>query len=232
MLEFSFPYRPEARYVWGDVSLLQVAVTLRPQCYLSHYTAMRIHGLTEQIPKTMYVNAEQTPKPRSAGRLEQNRIDLAFRSPMRKTSLVAQVDDVRVCLLNGMHTGELGVIRQDTVDDYQLSAQGLRVTGLERTLIDIAVRPAYAGGVFEVLKAYRNARGAVTISQLVKMIRELNYVYPYHQAIGFYLERAGYSSKECSLLAQFPQEFDFYLTHQMREKGYSDRWRLFFPKGF
>jgi hypothetical protein len=193
---------------------------------------MRTHGLTEQIPKTIYINAEQTPKPRPAARLEQNRIDLAFRSPMRKTSLVAEVGEMRVCLLNGMHTGELGVVQQDIVDDYQKPANGIRLTNLERTLIDIAVRPAYAGGVFEVFKAYRNARRTVSLANLVKFLRELNYVYPYHQAIGFYLERAGFTPSEYSLLEQFPQNFDFYLTHQMREKEYSRRWRLFFPKGF
>ena len=34
----------------------------------------------------------------------------------------------------------------------------IRLTNIERTLIDIAVRPVYSGGVFEVLKAYRLAK--------------------------------------------------------------------------
>ena len=39
---------------------------------------------------------------------------------------------------------------------------GVRVTDLERTLIDIAVRPEYAGGVYEVLNVYRLAKGKVS----------------------------------------------------------------------
>ena len=49
-------------------------------------------------------------------------------------------------------TNALGVIEIQGSED-----ETLKVTGIERTLIDIAVRPVYAGGVFEVLKAYKLA---------------------------------------------------------------------------
>jgi hypothetical protein len=39
-------------------------------------------------------------------------------------------------------------------------ALGIPVTNLERTLIDITVRPDYAGGVQNVLDAFRIARAA------------------------------------------------------------------------
>src|SRR5882672_4945604 len=47
----------------------------------------------------------------------------------------------RIVLLSGKHTGRLGVTKT-------LGPQGeqLELTDLERTLIDIAVRPTYAGG--------------------------------------------------------------------------------------
>ena len=64
----------------------------------------------------------------------------------------------------------------------------LRFTNLERTLIDAAVRPVYAGGVFEVRKAYQLAKEKVSVNRLAALLQKLNYIYPYHQAIGFYLE--------------------------------------------
>ena len=231
-VEFSFPARNELRYVWGHASLLETALTLRPDCYLSHYTAVRLHGLTEQVPKTIYVNAEQTPKPLPNGELAQGRIDFAFRSTPRVSNNIAELDDVRVCLLNGMHTENLGV------EDFAYDGEGadlsatLRVTNLERTLIDIVVRPTYAGGVHEVLKAYRNAKDTASVNRLAATLQKLGYTYPYHQAIGFYLERAGYKPSQLDLLRRFPMNFDFYLTHQMKEKDYVKEWRLHVPKGF
>src|SRR5689334_8215543 len=49
---FPAPYPREIRYAWGDVHLYEVMLALKPKCHFSHYTAMHMHGLTEQVPKT------------------------------------------------------------------------------------------------------------------------------------------------------------------------------------
>src|SRR5262245_41500258 len=69
--DFPFPYRREIRYAWGDVPLLEVLLTIKPGAYYTHYTAMRMHGLTEQVPKTIYLNHEQRPHVPSAAPLTQ-----------------------------------------------------------------------------------------------------------------------------------------------------------------
>jgi len=225
-LEFAFPSRKETRYVWGDVPLLQVVSSLRPNGYFTHYTAVYLHGLTQQIPTSIYLNAEQSPKPRG-GELRQESIDLAFSRRPRATKNKAVAGDSTIHLLNGMHTGRLGVVPATRPE-----AAGCEVTNIERTLIDIAVRPWYSGGVAAVLDAYRAAGTLASVNALVAMLKKLNYVYPYHQAIGFYLERSGnYETGLVDLLRGFPMEFDFYLVPQMVEKAYSERWRLFYPEG-
>ena len=232
---FSKPYSQETRYVWGDVLFSDIVLTLKSHCHFSHYSAVQIHGLTEQIPKTTYINFEQPLASNSTGELSQKSIDMAFKRKARTTSYIAETDDFRVCILNGKNTDYLGV-----VDDFN-AANGtklngvvgkVRVTNLERTLIDIAVRPIYAGGVHEVLKAYRLAQSSLSVNRLAAMLQQLKYIYPFHQAIGFYLERAGYKSTLLDLFRRFPVDFDFYLVHQMKEMEYVKDWRLYVPKGF
>ena len=65
---------------------------------------------------------------------------------------------------------------------------------------------------------------------LAAMLKKLAFIYPYHQAIGFYLERAGYRSGALDLVRKIPKEFDFYLEHGLKEKDYVKEWRLFVPK--
>jgi len=131
-----------------------------------------------------------------------------------------------------MNLGILG-LTELKVDGQTLEREKIIFTDIERTIIDITVRPFYAGGVFEVLKAYRLAKGKVSINKLSAMLKTINYIYPYHQAIGFYLERAGgYKDSVIRIFKKIDIKYDFYLTYQMREMSYSKEWRLYYPKGF
>lgn len=228
-IELDFPSRKETRYVWTNVSPYEIALSIDPKCYLCHYSAVAIHQLTEQSPTSIYVNREQSPKPKPAGGLSQDAIHNTFKKAQRTTTNTATYDGYSIIVLSGKHTGGLGVIEFSINEDLP----PFRVTNLERTLIDITVRPYYAGGIAEVLKAYQNAASHVSVNKLAATLKQLDYAYPYHQAIGFYLERSGvYRNAQIGLMEKPGLDFDFYLTYGMKEKEYSDRWRLFFPKGF
>jgi len=222
-----YPYRKEIRYVWGDVPFYEVVQATKPSAYFSHYSAMFFHELTEQVPKTIYLNDEQTPKPSYVGDLRQERIDAAFRRPVRVSRNVAKYGGYRICVLNGKHLKALGVEDMIGPEDARI-----RVTGVERTLIDATVRPNYAGGVFEVLNAFRQAADRVSANRMSAFLSKMQYVYPYHQAIGFYMEMAGnYRASQVELFRKQPMEFDFYLAHQIGEPVYNERWRIFHPDG-
>jgi predicted transcriptional regulator of viral defense system len=225
-VKFKFPSRTYRRYIWGQTSLYPLVQSLLINSYFSHYTAASIHGLTEQIPKFIYLNSEQKKGNSENSGLTQDRIDLAFKNRQRSTNNLAEYQDYTICLLNGMNTNNYGV------ENFFDGENTFKVTDIERTLIDIAVRPSYAGGVFEVVKAYRKAKGKnVSINKLVSMLKHLKYTYPFHQAIGFYLEKSGYSENQINLLLDIPIEYNFYLTYQILDKDYSEKWKLFYPKG-
>jgi predicted transcriptional regulator of viral defense system len=218
--------RKTIRYSWGEASIYELAQSLQLRSYLSHGTAVALHGLTDLIPKTLYINVEQSPKPAPSGPLTQRGIDQAFARKQRQSNMIYEHNDWSVTIINGKNTGGLGV--EELAGP---SAEPLRVTNLERTLVDITVRPAYGGGIFQVLEAYRAAKEHVSTNRLIATLKKLDYIYPYHQAIGFLMERAGYGDRRSGMLSQFGLEHDFYLTHGMQQPEYSKEWRLFYPKG-
>lgn len=190
---------------------------------------MYLHALTDQVPKTIYVNKEQSPKPRPEGSLTQASIDQAFRRPARVSKYVWFSPDARYILLSGKNTGRLEVSSTILAGS---DSETVETTKIERTLIDICVRPSYAGGIFEVLTAYSNAMSRVSINTLLAVLKKLDYVYPYHQAIGFYMQRAGYPERQLVKLEGLGKQWKFYLDYKLDDPAYDERWMLFYPKGF
>lgn len=215
------------RYLTSDASVYELALTLKRGSYLSHYTALFLHGLTDNIPRNVYTNLELRKTNHIVrNKLEQESINRAFSNKMRHSQQIAQYKDIKIFLLNTKNVDQIGV------NKIQWRDTTLLVTDIERTLIDITVRPDYAGGINEVCNAYVAAKDRVSINRLVAILKKIDYTYPYHQAIGFYLEKAGYSPASVNLLHKFEKNYDFFLTYKMQDPDYSDKWKLFYPRGF
>lgn len=200
---------------------------LAPNGYLSHLTAMKVHNLIQKdLGKTVYTNAEQKPKPAPHAKLEQSRIDAAFKRPPRVTNNRVRIDDYTFCLLSGKHTNMLSVM---TVTLPGI-AMPIRVTSLERTLVDIVVRPAYSGGVHAILEAYRRAAEKANVDLMAEILDRLEYTYPYHQAIGFFMEQShGYAENQINVFHRYKKNYDFYVDYEMVEPRYSPEWRVYYP---
>ncbi len=221
-------YRGFTRYLWRGCTPLEIAGTLRENGYLSHGTAVFLHGLTEQDPRTLYVNYEQTPKPPPSQTLTQASLDRAFKGKQRVSRYTFQLEGHRYIILSGKNTGRYGV-----EEVRGPSGEPLQVTNVERTLVDIVVRPAYAGGLFQILEAYRTARERdVSVSRVLATLQALDYAYPYHQSIGFFMERAGFEAQELKPLRDLGLNFNFYLGYGLRDAVLDESWRVFHPQGF
>lgn len=128
-------------------------------------------------------------------------------------------------ILAGKNTGRLGV-----EPSSHPQALGTKATNLERTLIDITVRPAYAGGIQQVLHAFQAAREQVSAPALASILDQLNHSYPYAQAIGFLMSRAGYDADSLEPFRSRVSQFNFYLAHGTKNSVYDNDWKLFVPK--
>jgi hypothetical protein len=122
------------RYCVGSPSPFSLAASLRKSGYLSHGTAAYLHGLVKTPPKEIYLNVEQSAKPRSRTSLTQLGIDRAFAGKQRQSNLSFRNESFVITILAGKNSGHAAV--EPLV---HLAAKGTPTTNLERTLIDIVV---------------------------------------------------------------------------------------------
>lgn len=216
-------------YTWKSEDDYTVISGIKTNSYFSFYSALFLHGLTLQIPKTFYLNYERSEPTTtiSDNTISQDAIDTAFNKPQRKSNYIYKFYNKKIIITNGKFTNRLGV---QLIQILHKENKKCYCTDLERTLIDVSVRPVYSGGVFEVLEAYRKAKGKVDVLRIKEYLDALNYIYPYEQIIGFYLEKAQYEKDDVEIF-NIEKPFDFYLTYGMRNRVYSEKWKLYYPKG-
>lgn len=211
-------YLPEA-----NVDIFDIAAARSRSSYFSFYSALYIHNLTLQIPKQVYLSLERPSLGENSNSLSQESIDRAFSKPPRITTNKRTYKNFSINFINAQHQDNIGIIP---------FRNHYRASDLERTLIDVSVRPFYSGGVTQVLEAFENAKGILDPDRLFEYYSKMNYTYPYHQVIGFYLENAGYGEEAYQKFLEFyRREFKFYLTYNMLHKEFSDKWSLYYPKG-
>ena len=211
-----------------EATPFHVGLTVKKDGYLSYYSAMQIHQLTLQLPKTVYVSEEKYEdayalKPENV-ELEQDAVDRAFSKPQRvaRESYKSTFDGFRYVYLQRKHTSiNIGITKR----------QHLTVTDLERTLIDIAVRPVYSGGAFEVLEAFKNAKPNIDVTKLNEYLIQLDYIYPYHQLIGFYLDLIGFSKKDLQIFLDKKTNINFYQAYNLSNKKLNEKWGIYHPIG-
>lgn len=217
-------YGEVTRYVWKDPSPYEVFLSLKPHSYLCHASAIFLHGLTSMIPEMIYVNSEQTPKP-SGGGLNQQSLNRAFANKQRQSKLTYSFGSHIATYLSGKHSNRLGVVGK--VGDRGAL---LPVTDIERSLIDAVVRPGYAGGLENVLQAFVGAKDVVSTNRMKAYLKQLAYVYPYNQSIGFMMSRAGYGGGSLDVMREMGVNYDFFADYGLRDTSYDPEWRMYYPR--
>lgn len=222
----TFPHRKIIRYATKpNRAPLCIASTISPKAYFSHSSALYIHNLIKKLPKMIYLNIEQQPHHANKNNLLQRNIDFAFKNKQKVSNNIAKFNNHQICLLNGKHTENLDVIIKSLPE-----IGNINVTSIERSLIDIVVRPVYGGGVQQILIAYKNAMHHISLEKLKEILIKLDYTYPYHQAIGYYLDRTNkYTTKDLEIFKDLGLYHDFYLAHKMSKTKYSKEWRIHYP---
>jgi hypothetical protein len=212
------------RYHNDKVDELEIINSLfGPYHYFSHNTVLDI--ILNRVPQHYYVTSEQPASEyRERPILIQENIDQAFKIPQKVSQSVLYWNQKKIHLLRRRPEKKLsGVIR--------IRGRHCLMTNLERTMLDLVVRPDYAvGGAESILRGFIELRDSLNLENLYDYLITSQYLYPYHQSIGFYLQAAGYTVEQYKQFFQPAINLDFYLEYGMKQKIYNAKWKIYHPK--
>jgi predicted transcriptional regulator of viral defense system len=123
-----------------------------PYAYLSHLSAMAIHGLTDRMPHTIF-GTSPAPSQWRALALERMHQDLGTHFQSYLDVGFPQLTRVKFDRILGqpvhwMHSQHAGAFKK-------LEPRGIRVSTLGRTFLDMLREPNLCGGIHHVLDVYR-----------------------------------------------------------------------------
>jgi predicted transcriptional regulator of viral defense system len=220
------------------VSPYAIALSLSTHAYVSHYSALYLHGLTLNVPKPIYVKSRRTKDknpPHEAGELTQEQLDSAFSIPARMTRNIYTFDyegtTHEVYLLEKSAEVDKGITKVSAPH----APSGIAVSGVEKTLVECVVKTNYAGGAGEVLDAFRRARETLKILRMMQLLKGGRYLFPYEKNILFYMDRAGYSEQQKKLVTERSRPdktgFTTYLEKNMHGKLLDPGIGIYYPQG-
>ena len=163
----------------------EIAMALTSPAAISHWSAMHYHGLTEQVPRTVFVlttTETSAPRMRAAGSSPRGGAYLAGDTMYRF---------VRV------RPGRLFGTEQVWAHDARVA-----ITDLERTLLDGLSRPRLCGDFAEVLHAFEVAMDRVDIRRISAYAVRLGTATA--KRLGWILAYCGCTSPEVDLLKELP----------------------------
>ncbi len=163
----------------GFIDDREVLFELNPFAVLSHLTALTIHGLTDDLPKRTFIS---TPTKIS---------DIAI-------PIGTRVEDWGEITLPPGRTPEKVLGRKVVWTRVQPErcfgyieqapfGYPIRLTSLERTLVDATQAPELSGGVENVLRAWVRARDNIDVVALLELVGQMN-VAVLRQRVGYILE--------------------------------------------
>ena len=163
----------------------EIAMALAPQGAISHWSAMHQHGMTEQVPRRVFVltpidapiSRSRSWNPRGGG------------SRVHVGEIVYQFVQVRSQRFFGTQKVWLGEAR-------------ITITDPERTLLDGLMKPKYCGDFAEVLHAFEVRHRQIDLNRIVEYALRLGAATA--KRLGWVLEHQGVTPSRLESLVKVP----------------------------
>ncbi|MEA1915187.1 MAG: hypothetical protein U9N30_07705 [Campylobacterota bacterium] len=213
----------KTRYTFLDgkkFNVYKFAESLESKSFFSMSTALNIQDISTFRNDFIFISKISTPKYNynDHNQLTQDSIDSAFKKAPRKTKNYGTKDGKNIVIL------EPKSANMNTIINFN----GYKVSSINRTFIEMIVNVQYFKSPKHLIDLFINLKDKIDPKRVCIIIENFDFIYPYQQLAGFYLEKVGFSRKELTYFKKEVKKFKFYTQKAKSEYQYDSYWQIYY----
>ena len=202
-----------------DFNIYDFCNSLEKNSFFSMSTALNIQGLSDFREEYIFVSKERSTKIEQGNvTLTQENIDNAFSKKPRRTNAYDKIDNHVVVLLEANKTDTFEVIEYN----------GYRVSSVNRAFVEMISNVQYLQSSEAIIEVFMKIKEKLNLDTIYNIIDKFDFIYPYFQLAGFYLEKIGFPKVELEKFYTKRSELNFYTQKNKNQYGFDGYWKIYY----
>lgn len=200
-----------------EFNIYDFVYSLEKNGFFSMFTSLNIQGLTNFRDNFIFISKERMKRVNFKSKdITQEAIDKAFTNKPRRTKAYATIYNYNIVILESNNTQEIGIIKY----------KGYKISSINRAFVEIISNIQYSKTPDDVIYEFKNLKDKLDINEIFNIIEKFDFVYPYYQLAGYYLEKIGFLKEELSKFFNKKTDLIFYTIKNKEKYTLDEYWAI------
>ncbi len=198
--------------------LFAISLASKEKSFLSMSSALNFQGLTDYRSELIFVSNELSEKNTKNPSLNQEDINKAFiNASSRYSKNIGEYKDDKFIVLYPKFSNNYEVINHN----------GVKVSSVNRAFVEMIINVQYFRNTDNIINIFKNIKNHLDIEKIYKIVETFDYIYPYFQCVGLYLDLLGFDKEELVKFKAKVCKLDFY-TQKKKDYKYDPYWKMYY----
>lgn len=200
-----------------EFNIYDFVYSLEKNGFFSMFTSLNIQGLTNFRDNFIFISKERMKRVNFNSKdITQEAIDKAFTNKPRRTKAHDTIYNYNIVILESNNTQEIGIIKY----------KGYKISSINRAFVEIISNIQYSKTPDDVIYEFKNLKDKLDINEIFNIIEKFDFVYPYYQLAGYYLEKIGFLKEELSKFFNKKTDLIFYTIKNKEKYTLDEYWAI------
>lgn len=200
-----------------EFNIYDFVYSLEKNGFFSMFTSLNIQGLTNFRDNFIFISKERMKRVNFNSKdITQEAIDKAFTNKPRRTKAHDTIYNYNVVILESNNTQEIGIIKY----------KGYKISSINRAFVEIISNIQYSKTPDDVIYEFKNLKDKLDINEIFNIIEKFDFVYPYYQLAGYYLEKIGFLKEELYKFFNKKTDLIFYTIKNKEKYTLDEYWSI------